>query len=76
MDLSEETKSFVNESLYLYFRGILNNCKNLRDKQKIRQYYTVNGLIHLQIEESGPKKIITHMVDLQNLFPDIEIDSL
>ena len=46
------------------------------DKQKLYQYYTINGLIRLRIEESGQAKTITHMVDLQNLFPNIDIDSL
>ena len=76
VDLPEGTKIFVNESLSPYYRGIWNKCKKLRDKQKVHQYYTVNGLICLRIEEFGQAKIITHMVDLQNLFPDIEIDSL
>ena len=42
----------------------------------MHQYYTINGLIRLRIEESGQAKVITHMVDLHNLFQDIEIDSL
>ena len=42
----------------------------------MHQYYTINGLIRSRIEEFGQAKIITHMVDLQNVFPDIEIDSL
>ena len=75
VDLPEGTKIFVNESLCPYYLGIWNKCKKLRDKQKGHQYYTINGLIRLRIEESGQAKIITHMVDLQNLFPDIEIDS-
>ena len=75
VDLPEGTKIFVNESLCPYYRGIWNKCKKSRDKQKVHQYYTINGLIRLQIEESGQAKIITHMVDLPNLFPDIEIDS-
>ena len=74
MDLPEGTKIFVNESLSPYYRG--NKCKKLKDKQKVHQYYTINGLICLQFEESGQAKIITHMVDLQNLFPDIKVDSL
>ena len=53
-----------------------NKYKKLRDKQKVYQYYTINGLIRLRIEESVQAKTITHMVDLQDLFPDIEIDSL
>ena len=75
VDLPEGTKIFVNESLCPYYRGIWSKCKKSRDKQKVHQYYAINGLIRLQIEESGQAKIITHMVDLRNLFPDIEIDS-
>ena len=76
VDLPEGTKIFVNESLCPYYRGIWNKCKKSRDKQKVHQYYTINGLIRLWIEESGQVKVVTHMVDLQNLFPDIEIDNL
>ena len=39
-------------------------------------HYTISGLIRLRIEEYGQAKIIIHMVDLHNLFADIEIDSL
>ena len=73
--LPEGTKVFVNDRFCPYYRGIWNKCKKLRDKQKVQQYYRINGLIRLRIEESGQAKIITHMVDLQNLFPDTEIDS-
>ena len=73
VDLPEGTKIFINESLCPYYRGIWNKCKNLRGKQKVYQYYTTNGLIRLRIEESGQAKTISHMADLQNLFPDIDI---
>ena len=76
VDLPEGTKIFVYESLCPSYQWIWNKCKKLRDKQKVHQYYTINGLNRLRTEESGQAKIITHMVDLQNLFPDIEIDSL
>ena len=62
VDLPEGTKIFINESLCPYYRGIWNKCKKLRVKQKVHQYYTINGLIRLRIEESGQAKIITHMV--------------
>ena len=76
VDLPEETIIFINESFCPYHRGIWSKCKKLRDKQKLYQYYTINGLIRLRNEESGQAKTVTHMVDLQNLFPYIEIDSL
>ena len=62
VDLPKGTKIFINESLCPYYRGIWNKCKKLRVKQKVHQYYTINGLIRLRIEESGQAKIITHMV--------------
>ena len=76
VNFPEETKIFINESLCPYYRGLWNKCKKLRDKQKVYQYYTINELICLRSEESGQAKTITHMGDLQNLFPDTDIDSL
>ena len=73
VDLSEGTKIFINESLCPYYRGIRNK---LRDKWKVYQYYTINGLIRLRIEKSGQAKTISYMVDLQSLFPDIDINGL
>ena len=69
VELSEGTKIFINESLCPYYRGIWNKCKKLRAKQKVYQYYTINGLICLRIEESGQAKTITHMVDPQICSP-------
>ena len=77
VDLPEGNKIFGNESFCLYFQEICNICKKLRDKEKIHQYYTVNGLesfTNWGIWSS--KDYGNHMVDLQNLLPDIEIDSL
>ena len=73
---SEGTKLFINESLCPYYRGIWNKCKKLRANQKLHQFYTINGIARAKLEENGPPKSITRMLDLVNLFPDIEIDSL
>ena len=76
MSFFEGTKIFINESLCPYYRSIWNKCKKLRANQKLHQFYTVNGIVRVKLEENGPPKGITHMLDLVNLFPDIEIDSL
>ena len=47
-----------------------------RANQKLHQFYTINGIVCIKLEENDPPKSITHMLDLVNLFPDIEIDSL
>ena len=76
LDFPENTNIFVNESLCPYYRGIWNKCKKLRAILKIHQFYTISGFIRVKLEETGPSKIITHMVDLKELFPDIDIENL
>ena len=72
----ENTNLFDNENLCPYYRGSWNKCKKLRAIQKIHQFYTISGLICVKLEETGPSKIITHMVNLKELFPDIHIENL
>ena len=76
LSFSEGTKIFINESLYPCYRGIWNKCKKLRANQKLHQFYTINGIVRVKLDENGPPNSITHMLDLVHLFPDIEIDSL
>ena len=57
-------------------QGIWNKCEKLRAIQKIHQFYMISDLIRVKLEETGPSKIITHMVDLKELFPDTDIENL
>ena len=43
----------------------------MEQMQKFLQYYTINGLIRLRIEKSGLEKVVTHILDQQNLLPNI-----
>ena len=76
LDFPENTKKFINESLCPYYRSIWNKCKKLRAIQKIHHFYTISGLILVKLEETGPSRIITHVVDLKELFPDVDIENL
>ena len=51
---------------------------NVKNKGQFRKYtnFTIGGLIRVKWEESGSSKIITHMVDLKELFADIDIENL
>ena len=52
---------------------------NVRSLQQIKNcigFILLMGFGHVKLEENGLPKSITHMLDLVNLFPDIEIDSL
>ena len=54
----------------------VNKCRKLRENQKLHQFYTINGIVRVKLEENCPPKSVTHMLDLVNPSPDIEIDSV
>ena len=71
-NLITETKDLLG-----YKKDLLwNKCKKLRENQRLYQLYTINSIARVKLEKSGLFKIITHMFDLVNLFPDIDINSL
>ena len=76
LDFPENTRIFINESLFPNYRGIWNKCKKLGASQKMHQFYRVSGLICVKLEKTGPSKIMTYMVDLKELFPNIGIENL
>lgn len=48
----------------------------MSNNKYINQFFTISGLFYMELEETGPSKIITHILDLANFFPNIDIDSL
>ena len=70
------TKIFVSESLCPYDKGLWNKCKAIKNKKKLHQFYTINRIIRVKLVEHGPVKSVTHISDLEEFFPDINIDDL
>ena len=52
------------------------NAKKLRAIQKIHHFCTISGLIRVKLEETGPSRVITHMIDLKELLSDVNIENL
>ena len=48
----------------------------MSNKKYINHFLTISGFFYMELEETGPSKIITHIVDLVNFFPNIDNDSL
>lgn len=76
LEFPENTKIFVYEILCPYYRGIWKKFKNLRSIQKIHHFNAISVLIRVKLEESIPFKIISHMFDLKDLFPNADIKNL
>ena len=70
------TKIFLNESICPYYIELWNKCKAIKNKNKLHQFYTINGIIKVKLVEHSSVKTVTHISDLDELFPDINIDDL
>ena len=76
LDLPDGTKLFINESLYPYRKGLKVIAKNCGTGSKYILFLTANGILKFRFEEHGPVKLVTHQLDLKDLFLCVDIDAL
>ena len=70
LDLPVGTKLYITERLRLYYRDLWNQCNKLWNRCKLLSSFTANGSIHLTLQENELYNIITHIDDLNEIFPD------
>ena len=49
-------------------------CKKMWNRKRIHSFFTANSTIKFRLEEHGPGNVVTHQQDLEDLFPDVDID--
>ena len=64
------TPVYINDSLCFYYKKLWSKCKKLWSNKFIFGYWVSNGSIKIRILERSPVKVISHIVDLEKLFPD------
>ena len=74
LDLPQDTKKFVNDSFCPYYRDIRNKCKELRVEHLIHQYFMISSTVRVKVQENSSPKAITHMIDLEQVLPEVEIE--
>ena len=60
---------YINDSLCTYYKMLWRKCKSLRMNKLIQSFWETNGFIGLRTVENGGIKIITHLSNLEELFP-------
>ena len=70
LNLSENEKLYVNESLCPNYRYLFWKCRLLHKSNHIFSYWTFNGTIKIRLVDQGKIHAITHIKDLEKLFPD------
>ena len=71
----ESGKVFINESLCRYYTFLWSKCKTLWSDERIEAFWASNGQIKIIIEPNGAVSQITHITDLQKLFPSYDFQS-
>ena len=64
---------YINGSLCIYYKKLWAKCKKLHNNKLIYAFWISNGSIKLKVSENVNIHVITHYVDLEELFPNNEL---
>ena len=67
------TPIYINGSLCIYYKKLWIKCKKLQSNKLNHAFWTSNSFIKLKVSENGNIHVITHDVDLEELFPNNEL---
>ena len=56
--------------------GYGKNMEKSRERKSLHKFFKVTGRIRITIEEKGPFKVVIHMSDLEQLFPEFVLCNL
>ena len=64
---------YINGSLCTYYKMLWRKCKSLRTNKLIHSFWVTNRSIKLRTVENGRTYVVTHLSDLEDLFPGNEL---
>ena len=64
---------YINDSLCTHYKMLWRKCKSLPMNKLIHSFWVTNGSIRLRTVENGRTNVITHLRDLEELFPENEL---
>ena len=71
--LGINTPVYINDSLCIYYKKLWPKCKKLHNNKLIYAFWISKGSIKLKVSENGNIHVITHDLDLEELFPNNEL---
>ena len=76
LGIPNDTKIYINESLCPENRKLWYYCKRLWNKKMIASFFTSNGKVKIKVNNLGNVTNISHITDLEELFPDTSFEYL
>ena len=74
VQLTGDNKSYINRSLYPFYRMLLSENKPLHRMGKIFANYVSNGKVKIKIQENNRPLITSHKSDLESHFSYVELN--
>ena len=60
---------YINDSICKYYKYLWSKCKKLLNGRFIHRFWISNGTLRIKLFESSHPIIVTHIVDLEEMFP-------
>ena len=67
------TSVYIHDSLRIYYKKLWAKSKKLHSNKLIYAFWTSTGFVKQKVSENGNIHVITHDVDLEELFPNNEL---
>ena len=67
-----QNKVYINANLCPYNKFLWENCKNLYENNMIDRFWVYNGSLHIAESEFDEGYKISHLKDLEEMFPDFD----
>jgi len=74
LNIPEDVKIYINESLCPEYKNIWYKCRKLWKNDEISSFWTVNGTVRIKKISLGNSVLITHISDLETMFPHVDFE--
>ena len=71
--LEVDNPIFINDSLCSYYNRLWSKCKRLWTNKYIHTIWVSNGSVKIKVREIFKPNTVSHITDLENIFPDNEL---
>ena len=71
--LEVDNPIFITDSLCSYYKCLKCKCKRLWTNKYVHTFCVSNGSVEIKVRENSNPNTISHITDLEKIFPDSEL---
>ena len=71
--LEVDNPIIINDGLCSYYKYLWSKCKRLWTNKYMHTFWVLNSSMKIKVRENSKPNTISHITDLENVFPDNEL---